>query len=74
MKKYYYMSKGKPCGPLTTQELEELLTDAVLSQDTLVAAEGATRWVKLNELLSHGEPKAEELGIWSRLRRCFGDA
>ncbi len=43
--KFYYAFEGKPLGPVTSKELEELRSRATIDDGTLVIAEGETRWV-----------------------------
>ena len=49
--RYYYSdANNKPVGPVTLQQLRQLLRDGVINEDTNVIAEGSNNWVRFADV------------------------
>ena len=61
MKTYYYLNEQKePQGPHTLDELRALLATGKLTENTLAAPHGGSKWLPLPALLANPAPPASE--------------
>jgi hypothetical protein len=55
--KFYYAVDGKPLGPVSSEELQKLRSQATIDDNTLIVAEGEARWVSYGERFPSGKDK-----------------